>query len=140
MKRLEALDAVSPLDELDRHPEGHYVAMRTGWDSEDRGERAAVWDVRTGKVAWAPPDAVAIAWMRDGSGLLVVFDETLHRLSWPPGEPIAACDVPRRGGEGWIDGISVSQDDRLAAVRWFDQTEAGFELVDLRHRGAKHLK
>lgn len=140
MGRFEALDGVSPLDELDRHPQGDYVAMRTGWDSEDRSERAGVWDVRTGKVAWAPADAVAIAWMRAGSEVLVVVDETLHRLSWPQREPVAACDVPRRGGEGWIDAIVVSQNDRLGAVRWFDQTEAGFELVDLRRGGAKHLK
>ena len=115
MGRLEALDGVSPLDELDRHPEGQYVAMRTGWDSEGRGERAAVCDVRTGKVAWAPADAVAIAWMGDGSELLVVIDETLHRLTWPEGERIAACDVPRRGGEGWVDRVVVSQDDWMRA-------------------------
>jgi hypothetical protein len=140
MEGLEPLNGVDPLDELGRHPDGRQVAMRTGWDAEGRGERAAVWDTRTGKITWAPEGAVAIAWLRGGSELLVVIDETLHRLTWPEKEPLAACEVPRRGGEGWIDRIVVDRQDRLAAVRWLDQTEAGFELVDLRGRGTKHLK
>ncbi len=140
MARLEPVAGVSPFEELDRHPDGEYVAMRTGWAAGERGERAAVWEVRTGKVAWAPAGAVAIAWLRDGSQSLVVVGDTLQRLTWPGGEQMATCDVLRSRGEGWIDHIVVGRHDRLAAVRWFDQTEAGFELVDLTRRGTRHLK
>ena len=41
MARLEPLDGISPFEELNQHPDGEYVAMRTGWDDGDRGERAA---------------------------------------------------------------------------------------------------
>jgi hypothetical protein len=140
MAELEPLKGQAPQQVLDRHPDGRHVAMRTGWAADDEGELAGVWDDQTGELVWAP-QAVAICWLRDGSEVALVTEQysgDFERWSWPGRERLGRGPLTHR--EGWVDRVSVSPKDDLAAVRWIDQTEAGFELVAIRDEGDEQLK
>jgi hypothetical protein len=136
---LEPLRGQAPVRALDRHPDGRHVALATGWGPAD-GEDAGVWDEQTGKVVWAPR-AVALCWLRGGSEVALVTEQysgDFERWSWPGRERLSGIPLVHR--EGWVDHVAVSPRDDLAAVRWIDQTEAGFELVSLGRGGDAQLK
>jgi hypothetical protein len=140
VSELEALRGQAPLWVVDRHPDRRHVAMRTGWAAGDDGEQAGVWDVRTGGLVWAP-QAVAICWLRNGSEVALVTEQysgDFERWSWPDRERLSRGPLTHR--EGWVDHVVVSPKDDLAAVRWLDQTEAGFELVGLGGESDEQLK
>jgi hypothetical protein len=114
--------------------------MQTGWAADEEGGRAGVWDESTGELIWAP-QAVAICWLRDGSEVALVTEKysgDFERWSWPSRERLSRSPLTHR--EGWADRVCVSPKDDLAAVRWIDQTEAGFELVVIRDEGDEQLK
>lgn len=140
MAELEPLRGHPPLWVLDRHPDGRHVAIQTGWAADEEGERAGIWDEQTGELVWAP-QAVAMCWLRDGSEVALVTEQysgDFERWSWPGRERLSRSPLTHR--EGWVDRVVVSSKDDLAAVRWIDQTEAGFELVAIRDEGDEQLK
>ena len=114
--------------------------MQTGWAPDDEGSLAGVWDEQTGMLVWAPR-AVAICWLRGGREVAVATEQyatEFERWSWPERERLSSCEVAHR--EGWADFVTVSPTDELAVVRWIDQTEAGFELVEIHPDGDRQLK
>src|SRR6476646_2629411 len=52
-----------PWQLLDRHPDGLHAAMQVIVVLETTVERAAVWDVETGRIVWAPEGVSALAWL-----------------------------------------------------------------------------
>jgi hypothetical protein len=140
VRELEALQGQTPLWLVDRHPDGRHVVMRTGWSAGDEGERTGVWDEQTGELVWAP-QAAAMCWLRGGSELALVTEQysgDFERWSWPGRERLSRGPLSHR--DGWVDDLAVSPKDDLAAVRWIDQTEAGFELIAIGDENDEQLK
>lgn len=146
----EKLFEVAPSEDflLDSHPADPLVAMQVTIWNECSRERAAVWNRKTGRLVWAPESTTALCWRERGREVLLLreryqrdpsahgvivtpiaseFRLTLERRSWPGKELIATCPIsPPRG---WLVRVAASPADFMAAYRWQDQTESGFELM-----------
>ncbi len=59
-----------PYGILDRHPDGKHLAMQAGSDPLENH----VWDMQTNHRAWSPEGAIALAWLRDGTQIVVLQD------------------------------------------------------------------
>lgn len=120
---------------LDRHPDGHHVALQATDSPLNRG---GVWETEprrpfgSRRLVWEPSDAIAMAWTPSGGEIFVAtFSETtyqLQRFRWPQLELLGSC--PLHLPTGWIDWVGVSPNSDRVAVRWMEQDCAGFILVE----------
>jgi hypothetical protein len=144
----EPLFGERPHSQLARHPSGDFVAMQVSAWIETTAERAAVWDIRTRKIAWNPYDANALAWVSGGEEILVLREtftpnlssrgtcvtplqsehrQSFERRSWPSLDQIASAPIALP--TGWLIHVVPSPDRPMACVVWQDQCEAGIELI-----------
>ncbi len=86
-ERLESLNGLKPYSVRSVHPSGEYAALEAPVLGEE--SVAAVWEIATGRLVWAPKGAHAIAWSRDGrmvfaaGGVRSYYQGFLQRFSWP---------------------------------------------------------
>jgi hypothetical protein len=97
-----------------------------------------IWNAETGELV---VPCVAACWLQGLDEVLIVTDEysgNLERRHWPGKEVLEKTEIAHR--EGWVDHVVAAPTTTLAAVRWIDQTEAGFELFGLEKRGVRQLE
>jgi hypothetical protein len=137
------------------HPGGRYVALHV---PSSPLNRAAIWEVATGRLVWAPEETVALAWTPDGeesvlvryryapapdhaAAIASVLQSELgwiwERRTWPGASRVCSC--PLSLPTGWFDDIVVSPRGDVAAVYWQEQDCAGFELVSVDPAGDHQL-
>ncbi len=125
---------------LDRHPDGKYLAMQgKAW----RSGRSAVWEQESRRLVWAPERAIALAWLRNGTQIAVLQEANASPYecvvyTWPERQVLQICPVspPARCGE-MLD-LTISPVNDLALCQWIDQSEAGFEFLDMTPQGLYH--
>lgn len=165
LARFEPVNGQKPFRVLDRHPDGHAIALQYGGGSDNA---AGIWDYETGKLLGAGEAALsiytsgstvpALCWSADGRQVILLRDQyhyqpelhrtigsplqseythSLERWSWPDLEQIAVCTI--RPPTGWLDNLAVSPGGDLAAFTWCEQDGTGFELVRLGPDGDEQL-
>ncbi|SRR5260370_1310496 len=122
---------------LDSHPDGRHVALQT-----DRGSESAVWEKETKRIVWAPSYAIALSWLKNGTQIAGLFepeDSTYEFaiFSWPEKHLLHTCPVLLSMEMGRFFGFRISPSETVALCRWIDQTEFGFECVDITQQGVK---
>jgi hypothetical protein len=148
LSQFERLHGEKPLKVLDRHPDGRYVALQVIALLHTTAERAAVWDLETKRIVWAPEGVSAIAWLPGGDRVALIneqyqpapdhpaiivsplqseFTYSFMIASWPEHKPQTHCLL--KLPTGWPIDLAVSPRGDLAAVVWQDQGEAGLEFV-----------
>ncbi len=155
----ERLHGQRPWRVLDRHPDGRHIALQVIAVLHTTVDRAAVWDLGTGRIAWAPDGVSALAWLPDsgdhvalvheeykrapdhpaiiGSPLQREFAYTFALASWPDHIPQARC--PLKFPTGWPVDLVLSPRGDLAVVQWQDQSESGLEFVTITSDGPRQL-
>jgi hypothetical protein len=97
-----------------------------------------IWNAETGELV---VPCVAACWLQGLDEVLIVTEEysgNLERRHWPRNEVLEKTEIAHR--KGWVDHVVAAPTTTLAAVRWIDQTEAGFELFGLEERGVRQLE
>lgn len=119
---------------LDNHPDGNYLVLQGG-----RGPESAVWEKKTGRIVWAPDNAIALAWLNQGTQIAVLSEPPHHYefalFSWPETHLLQRCPVASPDGWGWMLDLAISPKGDLALCHWVDQTEAGFEFINITAQG-----
>ena len=127
-----------------RRADGHHEVLATSpdgtqlaaqWGAYGDTGKAAIWDVATKQIVWEPADATSACWA--GDQLLVTrFDaQQKHEVvDWYDArtrERLGSVRVKYPIG-AWLTHppkLVASRRGDLAAVRWMDQSEGGFELL-----------
>lgn len=140
-----------PHTRLDAHPTEPYQAHQVSVWTDTTVERAAIWDMRDGRIAWVEEGVVAICWLPNGRQILTVresyrpdpaargpvivtpvqceFSYGIERRAWPSGAVLASGPV--KLPMGWPVEVRCSPRGDVAGVAWRDQCESGIELFDL---------
>ncbi len=136
----ERLPGGMPYRLLDRHPDGTHVALQA---KEHYAGRSAVWNTDTKRIVWQPERAIALAWLQDGTQIGVLREAHTARYefalyAWPETHLLHHCliDLPSRAG--WMLDLIISPQSDLALCHWVDQTEAGFEFIDITPHSTSH--
>lgn len=138
--RFEKMPGGLPYRLLASHPDGRHVAMQA---SEHDAGRSAVWEQETGHIVWKPERAIALAWLRHGTQIAVLreantapYEFVLY--SWPEAQLLHACPLMPPPACGWMLDLVISPQNDLALCYWVDQSEAGFEFVDITPQGVSY--
>lgn len=130
----------TPYRLLDSHPDGKHLAMQA---TAHCSGRSAVWEKETKRLVWVPERAIALAWLRSGTQIAVLREAFASPYefaiyTWPEPQILQSCPVspPPRWGE-MLDLVISPQND-LALCHWIDQSEAGFEFIDITPQGVSH--
>ena len=147
----EKLRGQVPHTHMDTDPTGRYQARQVCVWTDTTVERAAIWDIESGRITWVEDDVVAICWTPCGEQILLVresycpnpaargpvivtpvqseFTYGFERRAWPSGEVLAVAPVNLP--MGWPVEVRCSPGGNVAGVAWRDQCESGIELFDL---------
>ena len=137
----------APIQLLDQHPSGQYVALQVIVLHETFVWRAAIWNTTTQTIVWNPGDANALCWLPGGhncwscrkylptgraAGIFLTplqaeFRHLIERRTWPEQRLIDTIDVSFP--TGWLVDVIVSPVAPLACFVWNNQCEAGIEFV-----------
>lgn len=133
----EKLPGGVPYRLLGSHPDGNYVAMQA---KAHPSGRSAVWDRETKRIAWRPERAIALAWLRNGTQIGVLRETSnspyeFALYSWPEAQLLQSCPVSPPPGWGEMLDLVISPQNDLALCHWIDQSEAGFEFIDIASQG-----
>ena len=141
----EPLNGRRPAFVLDEHPDGAHVALMV---VDSPYNRAAVWDRRARRAAWAPEATQALCWLPGGKEVVLVRDGlrgpgrqprfVFERRSWPGVELLSACPV-ESDEANWCAGMAASPRGSLVAVAWLEQHVGGFELIAIRPDGDRQI-
>lgn len=136
----EKLPGGVPYRFLDSHPDGKHLAMQA---KEHSSGRSAVWEKETKRIIWRPDRAVALSWLREGTQIAVLREasDTLYEFaiySWPGIQLLHHCPVSPPPGWGEMLDLVISPQNDLALCHWIDQSEIGFEFIDITPQGVSH--
>jgi hypothetical protein len=136
----EKLPGGAPYRLLGSHPDGNHVAMQA---KAYTSGRSAVWEKETKRIAWRPERAIALAWLRNGTqiGVLREANDAPYEFalySWPEAQLLHRCPVSPPPGWGEMLDLLISPQGDLALCQWIDQSQAGFEFVDINPQGVSH--
>jgi WD40 repeat protein len=137
----EKFQGKQPYKLLDQHPDGNYLAMQV--QTSDVFS-AAIWNEKTGQLAWSPEDAHALAWLQHGTQIAALQNPILDEASflfaiysWPQGHLIHQCAL--RLPMGYLFDLIISPKNDLAICQWTDQCEFGFEFIDIHDHSAAQI-
>lgn len=121
---------------LDTHPDGRYVALRT------EQYESAIWEQKSNRLVWAPSYAIALSWLKRGSQIAGLFEPEdssfeFTLFSWPERQMLQTCPVVISWGGGRFYDFRISPQETFALCRWWDQTEFGFEWLDITPQAIK---
>jgi len=136
----EKLAGGAPYRVLDTHPDGRHIVMQA---KAHYSGRSAVWEQETGHIVWRPERAIALAWLRNGThlGVLREASETPYEFviyTWPEVQPLYRCPVAPPFGWGEMLDLVISPQNNLAVCQWIDQSETGFEFIDITTQAVFH--
>lgn len=142
LSTFEKLYGEHPSQVLDRHADGRHVALQVIASLKTTVQRAAVWDLETRRIAWAPNGASVMAWLPGGERIALVNEERASAYafvfaSWPGRAPLDRCAL--HFPTGWPEDLVLSPRGDLAVVQWMDQEESGLEFVALGPDGPRQL-
>lgn len=124
-----------PVDLLASHPDGRYVALQT-----QRAE-GAIWEQESKRLVWAPRNAIAFSWLKQGTQIAGLFEPESERyefrlFSWPEKQVLQTCPVVKHEDWGYhLFQFWVAPQETFALFLWLNQTEFGFEWVDITPQG-----
>jgi len=130
----------APYRLLDSHPDGKHLTMQAKAHSSGR---SAVWEKETRRLAWVPERAIALAWLRSGTQIAVLREANASPYefaiyTWPETRLLQTCPVSPPPGWGEMLDLVISSQNDLALCHWIDQSEAGFEFIDISPQGVSH--
>lgn len=138
----EKMPGGSPHRLLGSHPTGGYFAMQA---AEHPTGQSAVWETETKRIVWKPEQAIALAWLSNGTQIGVLRETLIARVpyefalyTWPETHLLHSCPIPLPPRAGWMHDLVISPRDDLAVCHWIDQSEAGFECIDITAQGVSH--
>jgi hypothetical protein len=136
----EPMPGGAPYRLLDRHPDGIHLVMQA---KEHRAGRSAVWETGSRQIVWKPDRAIALAWLRNGTQIGVLQETSngsyeFALYTWPEKQLLHYCPVSPPPGWGWMLDLVISPQNDLALCHWIDQSEAGFEFIDITPQGVSH--
>jgi hypothetical protein len=144
---------MGPFDDFEKMPSGYipYRLLDSHSDEKHRvmqakdhsSGRSAVWDKETKRIVWRPERAIALAWLNNGTqiGVLRRASSTPYEFvlyTWPEAQLLHHCPVSPPPGWGEMLDLVISPQSNLALCLWLDQSEAGFEFIDISPQGVSH--
>jgi hypothetical protein len=153
----EPLMNETPFRVLDHHPDGSLVALQVITNhpqTSTTAEFSGIWEIRTGRIVWAPENTIAMAWCADGKEICMLrerydYDPAAHQIiggalqseftyswerrTWPEKTLISSC--PLIMPTGWPTDLAISPCHTLAAFQWSDQGESGLEFLTITEDG-----
>lgn len=136
----ETFESEKPTHLLDKHPDGKHLAMQV--ETEDVF-LAAIWNMETKQRVWSPEDAHALAWLQEGTQIAALQNPILSEdflftiYSWPQGQLIHQC--PLHFPMGFLFDLVISPKSDLAVCQWTEQTEFGFEFININNQTVAHM-
>ena len=136
----ENFQGEKPFSLLDRYPDRIHLAMRV--ETSDVYS-AAVWNDETKQLIWSPEDAHALAWLHQGTQIAALQNPLLSEdflfalYSWPQGQLIRQCSL--RFPMGFLFDLVISPTSDFAVCQWTEQTEFGFEFININNQAVTHL-
>lgn len=136
----EKMPGETPYRLLEIHPTGKYLAMQA---KEHRSGRSAVWEKETGQIVWKPDRAIALAWLRGGMQIGVLREASnapyeFALYTWPETQMLHSCSILPPPRAGWMIDLVISPQNDLALCHWVDQSETGFEYIDITPQNVFH--
>lgn len=136
----EEIEREKPFRLLDQHPDGLHLAMQVATSDVFS---AAVWNKETKQRVWSPEDAHALAWLQEGTQIAALQNPILSEdfvftiYSWPQGRLIHQCSL--HFPMGFLFDLVISPKSDLAVCQWTEQTEFGFEFINISDQIVTHM-
>ncbi len=136
----EKMPGGRPYRLLGSHPDGKHVALQA---KEHHAGRSAVWEQETGHIVWKPERAIALAWLSNGTQIGALREAStapyeFALYTWPDTQLLHRCPLSPPPECGWMVDLVISPSGDLALCHWIDQSEAGFEFIDITPQGVFH--
>jgi hypothetical protein len=159
MITLEPLLGSQPCFLLECHPAEPLAAMQAFAKSHYMNECSAIWNLESGKIVWAPENAIAIGWLPGYEEVCLVrcnyqhdpkrhkviatplqseFCYFFERWTWPAKKRLTQLKIELP--TGWPAGVVAAPTGKYVVMLWRDQCQAGVEIIEVAKHSDQQLK